>query len=89
MKTTSKLNILAAALGGALAFTTTSVNAADLTCIVQGANQPITGSIVTLYAAGTGVPTQLAQGMTDDNGVFNLDTGTTSADSVLYPRNRS
>jgi hypothetical protein len=30
---------------------------------------------MTLYAAGSGAPTQLAQGKTDDNGVFNLDAG--------------
>ena len=61
--------------GGALVFTITIVHAADFTGMVQGANQPITGSIMTLYAAGSGAPTQLAQGKTDDNGVFNLDAG--------------
>ena len=30
---------------------------------------------MTLYAAGTGAPTQLAQGKTDDNGAFKLDVG--------------
>src|SRR5208282_4592002 len=84
MKTSSKRNFLAAALGGALAFTIGIVHAADFTGIVQGANQPITGSTVTLYAAGPGAPTPLAQGKTDDNGVFNLDAGMAPADSVLY-----
>ena len=47
--------------------------AAELAGNVQGAGLPIAGSTVTLYAAGTGAPTQLAQGKTDDNGAFKLD----------------
>ncbi len=39
---------------------------------------------MTLYAAGTGAPTQLAQGKTDDDGAFKLETGKPPADSVLY-----
>ena len=39
---------------------------------------------MTLYAAGSGAPTQLAQGKTDDNGAFKLDVGQAPADSVLY-----
>jgi hypothetical protein len=58
--------------------------AADFTGSVQGANQPIAGSTVTLYAANTGAPTQLAQGKTDDNGVFTLAVDQTPADGVLY-----
>jgi hypothetical protein len=58
--------------------------AADLAGTVQGAGLPIAGSTVTLYAAGTGAPTQLAQGKTDDNGAFNLNVDQTPADSVLY-----
>jgi hypothetical protein len=46
--------------------------AADLAGNVQGAGLPIAGSTVTLYAAGAGAPTQLAQGKTDDNGAFDL-----------------
>ncbi len=84
MKTTRKQNLLAAALVGALAFNVTLTRAADFTGSVQGANQPIAGSTVTLYAAGTGAPTQLAQGKTDDNGAFNLDVSQAPADSVLY-----
>ena len=71
MKTTYTLNLLAvAALVGALAFTTTVVRAADLVGSVQGAGKPIAGSTLTLFAAGTGAPTQLAQGKTDDQGVL-------------------
>jgi hypothetical protein len=59
-------------------------NAADIAGKVQGANSPIAGSTVTLYAAGAGAPTQLAQGTTDDKGAFRLNVRTVPADSVLY-----
>jgi hypothetical protein len=58
--------------------------AADLAGNVQGAGLPIAGSTVTLYAAGTGASTQLAQGKTDDNGAFDLNVDQPPADSVLY-----
>src|SRR5271165_3508195 len=58
--------------------------AADLAGNVQGAGLPIAGSTVTLYTAGTGAPTQLAQGKTDDNGAFDLNVDQTPADTVLY-----
>src|SRR5215471_12310380 len=55
---------------------------------VQGAGSPIAGSTVTLYAAGDGKPTELAQGKTGDDGSFKLDVGADklkgSADKVLY-----
>ena len=55
---------------------------------VQGAGSPIAGSTVTLYAAGEGQPTQLAQGKTGDDGTFKLDVTDDklkdSADKVLY-----
>ena len=67
-----------------LAFAQVRAMAADLAGNVQGAGLPIAGSTVTLYAASTGAPTQLAQGKTDDNGAFNLNVDQTPADSVLY-----
>jgi hypothetical protein len=67
-----------------LAFAQVRAMAADLAGNVQGAGLPIAGSTVTLYAASTGAPTQLAQGKTDDNGGFNLKVDQTPADSVLY-----
>src|SRR5271166_5990059 len=67
-----------------LAFAQVRAMAAELAGNVQGAGLPIAGSTVTLYAAGTGAPQQLAQGKTDDNGAFNLNVDQTSADSVLY-----
>jgi hypothetical protein len=67
-----------------LAFAQVRAMAAELAGTVQGAGFPITGSMVTLYGAGTGAPTQLAQGKTDDNGAFSLDIDQTPTDSVLY-----
>ena len=67
-----------------LAFAQVRAMAADLAGNVQGAGLPIAGSTVTLYAAGTGAPTKLAQGKTDDNGAFDLNVDQTPADSVLY-----
>ena len=55
---------------------------------VQTAGSPIAGSTVTLYAAGDGKPTQLAQGKSDEDGTFTLDVGVDklngAADKVLY-----
>ena len=55
---------------------------------VLGADSPISGSRVTLYAASEGKPTQLAQGKTGDDGTFKLDVDAEklkeSADKVLY-----
>jgi len=67
-----------------LAFAQVPATAADLAGNVQGAGLSIAGSTVTLYAAGPGAPTQLAQGKTDDNGAFNLNVDQPPADSVLY-----
>jgi hypothetical protein len=67
-----------------LAFAQVRVMAAELPGIVQGASLPIGGATVTLYAADTGTPTQLAQGKTDDNGAFDLNVDQTPADAVLY-----
>ena len=84
MKTRSKQNLLAAAFVGALAFASILAHAAELSGSVQGAGGPISGSTVTVYAAGTGAPTPLAQGKTDGNGAFNLDVSRPSAESVVY-----
>src|SRR5262245_8847141 len=59
-------------------------DAADIACKVQGAGGPIVGATVTLFAAGTGAPTQWAQGKTDDAGAFTLDAGKAPPDGVLY-----
>src|SRR5215471_14406527 len=59
-------------------------NAADVVGKVQGANSPIVGSTVTLYAASAGVPAQLAQGTSDDKGSFKLSVSKIPGNSVLY-----
>jgi hypothetical protein len=49
------------------------------------AGSPVTGSTVTLYAAGDGKPMQLAQTRTGDDGSFTLAAGADrGADKVLY-----
>jgi hypothetical protein len=67
-----------------LAFAQMRAKASDLAGTVQGAGLPIAGSTVMLYAAGTGAPTQIAQGKTDENGAFDLNVDQTPVDSVLY-----
>src|SRR5208337_2960990 len=84
MKITRTQNLLAAALVGALVLMNNFAAAADLSGSVRGAGQPIAGSTVTVYAAGTGAPAQLAQGKTDDSGAFTLAVDSAPADSVLY-----
>src|SRR5262252_2411720 len=59
-------------------------NAADVVGKVQGANSPILGSTVTLYAASAGAPAQLARGTTDDRGSFKLSVARLPGNSVLY-----
>lgn len=58
--------------------------AASLTGNVLAAGQPVAGAIVTLFAAGAGTPTQLAQGNADGNGAFTLTYGDHPAESTLY-----
>ena len=58
--------------------------AADIAGVVQGAGNPIAGAVVTLYAAGEGAPTQLAQAKTDADGSFKLAFADAPGDSVLY-----
>ena len=51
---------------------------------VQIAGSPVAGATVTLYAAGAGAPTQLAQVKTESDGAFKLDGGQAPEGSVLY-----
>ena len=69
---------------GFISIANLSALAAELTGTVQGANQPIAGSAVTLFAAGTGAPKQLAQGKSDESGAFALNYADAPADSILY-----
>ena len=51
-----KYNLTALVAGSVLSLTNISALAAELAGTVQGAKQPIAGSTVTLFAAGTGAP---------------------------------
>ena len=68
----------------AMAFASFSAVAADFTGKVQSANQPITGSTVTLYVAASAAPKQLAQATTAASGTFKLAVSSVPADSILY-----
>jgi hypothetical protein len=84
MKSVRKQTLFAAALVCVLAITSTIAKATDLAGSVQAAGKPIAGSTVTLFAAGTGAPTQLAQDRTDAQGAFKLTYAGAPPDSVLY-----
>ncbi len=52
--------------------------------VVRIAGHPLAGATVTLFAAGEGAPTQLAQGKTAANGEFELNAKSALKDSVAY-----
>ncbi len=79
-----KYSLTALVAAGTFLLANAPALAADLAGSVQGAAKPIAGATVTLYAAGTGAPTQLAQAKTDDQGAFNLTYADAPADSALY-----
>jgi hypothetical protein len=56
--------------------------AADLNGQVLGAGAPISNSTVTLWAASSGQPKQLAQAKTDSNGAFSLSAAVEKDDSL-------
>jgi hypothetical protein len=58
--------------------------AASLSGIVQVGHSPVTGSTVTLYAAGSGAPTQIAQSTTDDQGGFTLAGADAPVGDIYY-----
>ena len=69
---------------GVISLANISGLAAELAGTVQGARRPIAGSTVTLFAASSDAPKQLAQGRTGENGSFRLTYGDAPGDSVLY-----
>jgi hypothetical protein len=78
------MTMLALAVLGALA-AAPALAADTIKGRVLGAGTPITGSTVTLYAAGTGAPKRLAQARTGTDGRFVLVApGAVSADASLY-----
>ena len=80
----AKQGLAALVAVGVMSLANISALAAELAGAVQGAKQPIAGSTVTLYAAGTDAPKQLAQGKSDESGAFNLTYPDAPADSILY-----
>src|SRR4051794_15507815 len=74
---------LAIALAGTLS--SAPAFAADLKGQVLGGRQPISNSMVTLWAAGAGAPTQLGQARTGADGSFTLNaTDAPDKDGMLY-----
>jgi len=67
-----------------LAMTAVTTSAQVLTGVVKGGGAPIAKSEVTLYAADTGAPRQLAQATTDERGAFKLTYGKAPPNSILY-----
>jgi hypothetical protein len=97
MKTCHLPKLLAATLVVALAFasgcstccksnqsSSNSKSSGEIEGHVLIAGQPVAGSTVTLYAAGEGAPTKLAQGKTDAQGEFEMDAKSAPQDSVVY-----
>jgi hypothetical protein len=80
----TRLQLIAVLAISALLGHVASAGAGDLAGKVQGAGAPIAGSTVTLYAASEGVPAQLAQGKTGDDGTFKLEVGEAPGGSVFY-----
>ncbi len=58
--------------------------ASDISGTVFGSGSPISGATVTLFAAGTGAPVQLAQSTTGNDGTFTLNGFNTTDVAVLY-----
>jgi hypothetical protein len=80
--TAVKLTLAALAISGM--FLATRAFAADIKGQVMGGGAPIAQSTVTLWAASSDAPKQLAQTKTDNEGRFELSTAGAPADSSLY-----
>jgi hypothetical protein len=79
---TTKLTLAALAISGM--FLATGAFAADIKGQVTGGGAPIAQSSVTLWAATSDVPKQLAQTKTNNEGRFEVSTAGASTDSSLY-----
>ena len=80
--TAVKLTLAALAISGM--FLATRAFAADIQGQVMGGGAPIAQSTVTLWAATSDAPEQLAQTKTDNEGRFEISTAGASDDSSLY-----
>lgn len=72
------------ALAAAVSLASTSALAAELSGTVESANQPLAEAAVTLFAAGEGAPSEVAQTKTDAKGEFHLDAKRAAKGSVFY-----
>src|SRR5271167_4085151 len=77
-----KLTLAALAISGM--FLATRAFAANIKGQVMGGGAPIAQSTVTLWAASSDVPKQLAQTKTNNEGRFEVSTAGAPADSSLY-----
>ena len=80
--TAVKLTLVALAISGM--FLATRAFAADIKGQVMGGGAPIAQSTVTLWAATSDAPKQLAQTKTDNEGRFDIRGATAQADASLY-----
>ncbi len=80
--TAVKLTLAALALSGM--FSVTRAFASDIKGQVMGGGAPIAQSTVTLWAASSEAPRQLAQTKTDNEGRFEVSTAGAPDDSSLY-----
>ncbi len=85
MKHARKFWLLLLALGSMLTVAITPASAQQqLTGQVLGAGAPIADATVTLWAASTAAPVQLAQTRSDADGRFTLEPGAGGKDATLY-----
>jgi len=80
--TAVKLTLAVLAISGM--FLATRAFGADITGQVMGGGAPIAQSTVTLWAASSDAPKQLAQPRTDNEGRFRVSIAGAPADSSLY-----
>ncbi len=81
---TTAVKLTLAALAISCMFLATRAFAADINGQVMGGGAPIAQSTVTLWAATSDAPRQLAQTKTDNEGRFAVSTAGAAADSSLY-----
>ncbi len=67
-----------------LVCTNALVIGSELSGKVEIAGSPIAGATVTIYAAGSEAPKQLAQGNTDGTGVFNINFAEMQSNNIVY-----
>jgi len=85
MRKGCKIKLISVLAGGMLGLASGASAADALEGQVLGGGQPVANSTVTLWAAGSGAPQQLAQARTDANGHFAINSvGAPGPDASLY-----